>query len=475
MVWTWGTSAASPGGLIRQVRSERSRSVRVWSGTLLGVAGLFCFSAGAHAQAVAPATRTPTAEDIAKLRAEILKQQLEIEKEQQQLRLESIRLDDQQNLLNAELDKLRATGTGTVGATQPTAAAVAPVAAAAAASPAPETPGPTAAPISGPSPQQQEARRVLQTASELSSKGGVLTPQGYFVVDPSLEYDYWNENQVNIGGFTIVPGITFGNINVQRVQANYVTQAWTFRYGVTNRLELNLKIPIVYATGSTTTQPLGPNAQIFSPGANAFDIGDVQLGASYQVNSGDNGWPIFIGNVLFKTTTGSSPFSAPIYTTNDPNGLYIAGIQKQLPTGTGFYSLEPNVTMLIPTSPAVFFANILYGINFARGVEIANRSGAPPTPATIGPGNYISGTFGVGFAVNDRTSMTFSYQQEHVWPTTENGVALGGSSFDFGVFNFGVGFAVTRDISVNIGAGVGVGPNNPVARLLIEVPIRFQL
>ncbi len=244
---------------------------------------------------------------------------------------------------------------------------------------------------------------------------------------------------------------------------------------MTNRLEVNLKVPVVYATGSTTTQPLGPNASVFSPGASAFNIGDIQMGASYQINAGNDGWPIFLGNLLFKTTTGTSPFDVPIYTTNDPNGTYIAGIQKTLPTGSGFYSLEPNVTILLPTSPAVLFANILYGINFSRSVQIQNIAGAASTTATIGPGNYISGTFGVGFAVNDQTSMTFSYQQEHVWPTTENGTQLGGSSYDFGTFNFGVGFAVSKNVNVNLGAGIGVGPNNPVAKILLEVPIRFQL
>lgn len=456
-------------------------AIRPWlrpaGAALVGLTCLAGLSANAYAQAASP----PTVEEIEKLRTEILKQQQQIKDEQRQLYLQNLRLNDQQNLLNVELGRLRGTGPAEAPGAAPSAASPAaatpPSSATApsAATPPSSTTAAEAAPISGPSAQQREERRVLQSAHELSSKGGVLTPKGYFVVDPSLEYDYWNQNQINISGFTIIPGITFGNVNVQRVQANYVTTALTFRYGVTDRLEVNLRIPLVYATGSTTTQPLGPNAQVFSPGADAFSIGDIQLGASYQLNSGNNGWPIFIANTLFKTTTGTSPFSTPIYTTSDPNGLFIAGIPKKLPTGTGFYTVEPNVTMLIPTSPAVFFANILYGINFSRDVDIANRSGAPPTPATIGPGNFISGTFGVGFAVNDQTSVTFSYQQEHVWPTTENGTSIAGSSFDFGVFNFGVGFAVTRNISVNIGAGIGVGPNNPAARLLIEVPIRFQM
>jgi len=466
-------------------RFERSRSLRSWRTALYGAVCFAGFAIPAYAQSDTQSAAAPiTPQEAARLRAEILQQQQQIQAQQRELYLQSMRLNDQQNLLNSELQKLTGTGTGTAAdASQPTttdttqeAPASAPGTAQTAQAAAPASPAaPSAAPISGPSPQQQEERRVLQTAHELSNTGGVLTPKGDLVVDPSIEYDYWNQNQVNIAGFSVVPGITFGNINVQRVEANYETTAVTLRYGVTNRLEVNLKIPVVYATGSTTTQPLGPNAQVFSPGASGFNIGDIQMGASYQINAGNDGWPIFLGNVLFKTTTGTSPFDVPIYTTNDPNGTYIAGIEKTLPTGTGFYSLEPNVTMLLPTSPAVLFANILYGINFSRSVQIANIAGTAPTTATIGPGNYISGTFGVGFAVNDQTSMTFSYQQEHVWPTTENGSQLGGSSYDFGTFNFGVGFAVSKNVNVNLGAGIGVGPNNPVAKILLEVPIKFQL
>jgi hypothetical protein len=473
----------------RLVRHRSFLTLRTALYGALCVAGL---SATAFAQSDAQSATPPlTPTEVANLRAEILRQQEQIKQQQQQLYIQGLRLNDQQNLLNAELSKLRGTGIGSpAGATAPpTAAPAGTNTAQASPTPVQETPVPApagtpagpanggtqAAPITGPSQTQKETQRVLQTAPELSSKGGVLTPKGYLVVDPSLEYDYWDQNQVNISGFTIVPGVTFGNINVQKVQANYLTTALTFRYGITNRWEVNTKIPVVYATGSTTTQPLGPNAEVFSPGADAFNIGDIQIGTSYQFNTGNKGWPIFLGNLLFKTTTGVSPFDVPIYTTNDPNGLFIAGIDKKLPTGTGFYSLEPNVTVLFPTSPAVLFANVLYGINFSRTVDLANRAGGPGTSTDISPGNYISGTFGVGFAVNDQTSMTFSYQQEHVWPTSANGTEVAGSSFDFGTFNFGLGYALTKNVNLNLGAGIGVGPNSPAAKILLEVPIRFGL
>jgi hypothetical protein len=465
---------------------KAERGTRRWVGYVGG--GTICLAVlAAPAQAQVPAQADLiTPQDAAKIRAEIQSEEQKIHALEQQLHVQSLRLNDQQNLLDAELSKLRATGTSTPATAASSAAPVNPSATPssepapsneAATAPAATTPAADqAAPVSGPSPQQRDTKAVLQTAHELSNTGGVLTPRGQFVIDPSFEYDYWNENQVTVSGFTIVPGITFGDINVNRVQANYLTEALTLRYGLTNRLEVNARVPVVYAYGTTTTQPLGSNAQIYSPSASNFNLGDIQFGGSYQINTGANGWPIFLGNLLFKTTTGVSPFSVPIYTTNDPDGgLYIAGIQKKLPTGTGFYSLEPNVTMLIPTSPGVLFANILYGVSFSRNVEIANRAGGESTEATVRPGDFISATFGVGFALNDKTSLTFSYQQEHVWQTTENGANIAGSSFDFGTFNFGVGLTVAKNMSVNIGAGIGVGPNNPVAKILIEVPIRFSL
>ncbi len=122
-----------------------------------------------------------------------------------------------------------------------------------AAEPAPENAAPAnppppaggeSAPIAGPSAEQQQARQVVETAPSLSTVGGVLTPKGQIVIDPSFEYDYWSQNQLGVNGFQIIPGITFGNIFVTRFEQNISTAAVTVRGGVTDRLELNAKIPL---------------------------------------------------------------------------------------------------------------------------------------------------------------------------------------------------------------------------------------
>jgi len=196
----------------------------------------------------------------------------------------------------------------------------------------------------------------VETAPTLSTVGGVLTPKGQIVIDPSIEYDYWAQNQLGVNGFQIIPGIIFGNVFATRFEQNITTAAVTVRGGVTDRLELNAKIPYVYNTGSTSSLiPFGTNGtnpQLLSVSANGAGLGDIQFGASYQFNSGESGWPIFVGNFLFKTVTGVSPFQVPIITQSDPNGQ-LAGAPQKLATGTGFYTLTPSLTVLLPTAPGV--------------------------------------------------------------------------------------------------------------------------
>jgi hypothetical protein len=446
-----------------------------------------------------------TAEDLRQLRAAIQKELADLKKREQKLHQEFLRLDQKSQLLDEQLRKLRAAGTGP-GGTNPSAAAggLAPRAGAegspkpaaatevaqtsappAGAQPAPQgdaaasaapPAGGESAPISGPSAEEQQTRQVVETAPTLSTVGGVLTPKGQIVIDPSIEYDYWSQNQLGVNGFQIIPGITFGNIFVTRFEQNITTAAVTLRGGVTDRLELNAKIPYVYNAGSTSSLvPLGTSAQLLSVSANGADLGDIQFGASYQFNSGESGWPIFVGNFLFKTVTGISPFEVPIVTVNDPNGQFLAGTPQKLATGTGFYALMPSVTVLLPTAPGVLFANLQLQHNFARTQPVQDRAGGPATPVNLQPGESPAITFGIGFALNDRAALTLSYQQTHVFTAYANGRSITGSPYSYGTFNFGLGYQISQSTRLNFSVGIGAGPNTPAAKVLLELPYRFSL
>ena len=84
-------------------------------------------------------------------------------------------------------------------------------------------------------------------------------------------------------------------------------------------------------------------------------------------------------------------------------------------------------------------------------------------------------TFGIGFSLNDRAALTFSYQQQHVFTAFENHQAISGSPYSFGTFNFGLGYQITQSTRLNLSVGIGAGPNTPVAKVLLEVPYKFSL
>jgi hypothetical protein len=164
---------------------------------------------------LAAALADDTAEDLKQLRAAIQKELADLKKREQKLHQEFLRLDQKSQLLDDQLKKLRAAGVGPgtaaptaavgggvspVAAVNPSRAAGTEVAQTAAPSPAPQpTPessapaasappaGGESAPITGPSAEEQQARQVVETAPTLSTVGGVLTPKGQIVIDPSIE------------------------------------------------------------------------------------------------------------------------------------------------------------------------------------------------------------------------------------------------------------------------------------------------
>ena len=325
--------------------------------------------------------------------------------------------------------------------------------------------------------QKEQTNLVLQTNSTISQAGGVLTPKGTLVVEPSLQYSYYNSNQVNVNGFTIVPGITFGNLNINKVDENLLTEQMTLRYGLTNRSDIYVQIPFDTGYSTTITSPVlvGQNVGPIAVSAHAFNLGDIAFGGSYQLNNGSDSMPTFVANLNFKTTTGTSPFDVPIFTSTSPEGIYLQGVDKKLPTGTGFYQLQPSLTVLYPTSPVILFANAKYIYNFARTVSVQNVGGGAPTKQKLQPGNGIGLSFGMGFSLNDRTSFSIGYEEDQYFNEMQNGKDVKGTAYDAGAFDFGLGYQVTHNVNANVGVTVGVGPNSPAAEIVIRLPISVNI
>ncbi|MDA8384352.1 MAG: acetate kinase [Betaproteobacteria bacterium] len=317
-----------------------------------------------------------------------------------------------------------------------------------------------ASPSTGPAPQDTPPPKV----APIFEQPGVLTPVGKWVVDPTFQYAYSSSNQVSIIGYTIIPAIAIGSINVYTVHSNTSTFTLATRYGLTNRAEIELDIPYVYRNQSVLSRPIanGSGGTLNTYYATGSHLGDVSVTGRYQFNQGSADWPYFIGTLKLKSRTGIGPYEVPI----DPT----TKLQTSLPTGSGFYGIEPGITALYASDPAVFFGSFNYLYSFKRHIGVQNGIDY----GDVTPGAAVEWNFGMGMAINERASFSLGYDGVWIGRTTQVGQPSSGTlSTQLGTLLLGYSYATSRTSYLNIAVGAGLTRDTPDVTLTVQLPMTF--
>lgn len=340
---------------------------------------------------------------------------------------------------------------------------------------APVAPAPKSGTVSQEPAQVGESppQRVQQVA-QIFEQPGVLTPKGQFSFETGVQYAYSSSNRVSIVGYTIIPALTIGLIDVREVRRNTFTGNVTGRWGVTNRMELEAKVPYVYRSDDQLTRPLNLGAgrdDLYT--SSGQGLGDVEATARYQFNETSVDKPVYIGSLRFKSRTGKDPFEVLTDTTQAPE-LITNRIETELPTGSGFYTLQPGITMLYPTDPAVFFGGLNYQYNFARSNVTMNTTQGDVNLGEVDPGDVIGFNFGMGLALNERSSFSLGYDGASVGKTKINGQdAINASRIQLGTLLLGYSQRLTNATSLGLTVGVGVTRDTPDVTLGLRLPMSF--
>ena len=306
---------------------------------------------------------------------------------------------------------------------------------------------------------------------------GILTPKGRYVLEPSVQYSYSSSNRVALVGYTVIPALLIGLVDVREVKRNTMTGALTGRWGLTNRLEVEAKLPYVYRSDSTISRELftGTSAdRAFE--ASGKSIGDVEVAARYQLNEGQGGAPFMIGSLRFKTRTGKDPFEVVTdCVTRCVGNTTGTGLPLDLPTGSGFYSLQPGLTWLFPSDPAVFFGGISYTHNFSRSdVSRQVLGGESEFIGKIEPGGVIGINFGMGLAINDRSSFSVGVDLNSVGRTKLNGQTVATSvRSQLSSLLLGYSYRYSARTNLNVSVGAGLTRDTPDLTLTVRLPMSF--
>lgn len=367
-------------------------------------------------------------------------------------------------------------------------------------------------------PEEEEERPYLAIASDI---GGILTPKGTMYVEPSIDYTVASDNRFFFQGIEIIDAVLIGAIEATDTDRRAVTESLSAKYGITSRLEVDARVPYVSRTDRISGVAID-DATTSIRDLNGSGIGDIDFGVHYQLTNGGK-WPYVIANLRAKAPTGTGPFDVA----RDPDN----GIETELATGSGFWTIEPSLTFILASDPASIYANVGYQYNKpvspnviltdtsavineragddVFGVEEQFRS----TLLEYDPGDAIRTSIGIGLSLNERLSMNFGYDQsfflrsknstevfqiiaQREQITNSNGdtelvvvrdsegrpvllpsettvVFSESPATTVGSFLFGGSYAVNNRLRINLSGAIGATDEAPDARLSLRAQYRL--
>jgi len=197
-------------------------------------------------------------------------------------------------------------------------------------------------------------------------------------------------------------------------------------------------------------------------------LGDVSLALHYQMNEARDNGAIGIANLRVTAPTGKSPFRVK----RDD-----LGFERELATGSGSWSIEPSMTVIVPTDPAVVYTNLSYAFDLSTEAdEIVNTGSGAVRIGRVNPGDSVGLTLGMALALNDWTSLTLAYAHDYQLATrTEiDGHTFRSDPLHIGVLELGVNHRTLRGMNLDLTLGFGVTEDAPDVRVNLRSPMTIE-
>jgi hypothetical protein len=312
----------------------------------------------------------------------------------------------------------------------------------------------------GEAPQQEEPAAHVEALPEGST---ALSGRGKLTLESSIEYSRSSNNRLVFRGVEIVTGIQIGVIEASDTARDTISSSVAARYALTDRLEIEGRVPYIYRSDRVTTLAQNDEQQTETFELSGSNVGDAEISARYQLNRGQNGMPMFVAGARVKSNTGRGPFDLD----RDE-----AGISTELATGSGFWGVQGSLSVLYPSDPVVLYGNLSYLHNIARDVD---KDLGEVHVGEVDPGDSIGAGFGFGFSLNPRFSYSLGYSHSYVMETTTelNDTTQRSTALQVGSLQLGMSFRVNEDLTVSTGVDVGVTEDAPDVRISLRTPLRF--
>ena len=316
--------------------------------------------------------------------------------------------------------------------------------------------------IGGEQAEQDKARDdIIKSGTEqiLIQTGGVLIPKGTFVFEPAFSYTHFDRSNIAISGFTIYQALVVGTIELAEVDRDIFSLQLTGRYGITNRLQLDARIPYLMRRDESIIPASTTGDPSVSDTIYDWGLGDLEVGANYHFFQSKSWAPDLLVNLRGKFNTGTSPYDIETETVDGRE------VPVSLPTGSGHYGIAGGVTFSKVSDPIVFYGGMSYFWNLEE--DVGGDFGI------INPGDSVDLFLGMAIALNEKSSLTMAFQDIWTQETQQNRDDIVGSALNSGTVFLGASYRINRKVNFVTSLGFGVTKDAPDFQLSFAFPIYF--
>lgn len=305
--------------------------------------------------------------------------------------------------------------------------------------------------------QDEPRKKSYEEYGIVAEAGGVLIGKGSLIVEPSLQYTHIDSQRLDITGFTLLPSLVVGLLQVEKVQRDILTPSVTFKYGILDPLEFDLKVPYSFRKDSYTS---GTGEETAYKDISDSGIGDIEGAFLWQLATAKGARPDIIANLRVKSDTGKDPFG--LATDNETfTGKRVP--KDELPNGSGFWAVEPSFTFVYTTDPAVVFFNLGYFWHIKRSIDPYGE---------IDPSDSFNFSVGSSFALNDKFILSTAYEQKWFTKADIAGLKQEDTDVNIGSITFGGSYVTSDKSSINLSVSIGMTPDSPDTQLSLRYSIR---
>lgn len=187
-----------------------------------------------------------------------------------------------------------------------------------------------------------------------------------FTLEDHLSYNHYDRAELTLNGLLALNSIFLGNIAIDRVTSDSLSDDLIGRYAITPRISLNLDVPFVgRATDYQQGGAVGSAASLDEHNSTGKGLGDVNLSANYKILTETTYRPDTVLTVGITAPTGRAPYDITWENVATSQYEQFAVPTKQ-PTGNGVWQATVASSFVKTMDPVIVFGNVGYVHSFAQ-------------------------------------------------------------------------------------------------------------